>query len=273
MESNAPINPLIDLNPGKLTKVSLSPQLDAASAKAEVAPEKTTDTAEKLKALVKRKRVGLKEELKREKEEEDSSTERWSGLRIKDRIVRQEKWDASMRGKTLVPLGQLGSLHQQGRDQVVIGVLCAPPTAPKQTLRGELYAEWILTDLDKEKPCEASLILVGRALDHWVSADGPGKSQATVGSIFGVLNPQATGKTTAMRASFETQVLKLGASPSLVSCPALGPDGFACRKPCNQEGSGYCGHHSKQSHAARQAEMERLQRRKRPFEAFIIASR
>ncbi|CAK9022350.1 unnamed protein product [Durusdinium trenchii] len=43
-------------------------------------------------------------------DERDRTTERWSGLRIVDRCIRQEKWDASMRGKDLVPIQHLGGL-------------------------------------------------------------------------------------------------------------------------------------------------------------------
>eukprot|EP00933_Yihiella_yeosuensis_P040362 TRINITY_DN34657_c0_g1_i1.p1 TRINITY_DN34657_c0_g1~~TRINITY_DN34657_c0_g1_i1.p1 ORF type:complete len:318 (-),score=66.86 TRINITY_DN34657_c0_g1_i1:53-910(-) len=214
-------------------------------------------------SLVAKKRQNLKEEVHRLRAEEDATTEKWSGLRITDRIVRQEKWDTCMRGKSLIQLSGLSAVSQPGRDKVVIGVLYAAPSLPKQSPKGEMYGEWVLTDLHKKCPSEATLILVGRAMDHWVHQDGLGKPQATVGSIIGILNPQATGKSSAIRVSFETQVMKLGTCPSLAFCSAIGGI-LPCKKPYNSEAMNYCAHHSSQSHGERQAEVDgRLPRQKR----------
>merc|ERR1712096_265906 len=80
-----------------------------------------------LAAAVARKREALKAD-KKEKEEKRAADEKtfetWSGLRISNRCVRQEKWDLSMQGKALVPIANLGGgADPLGRDQVVIGVL------------------------------------------------------------------------------------------------------------------------------------------------------
>ncbi|CAE8607145.1 unnamed protein product, partial [Polarella glacialis] len=209
---------------------------------------------DKMQEKTARLRNCLKQDQDRKKNEEDATTERWTGLRITDRCVRQEKWDASVRGKERVLLSRLSLLSQQGTDQVVVGVLCSPPAMPKMNHRSELCAEWTLTDLDKERPCEATVVLVGRAVEHWASQDGPGRPHAKVGSIIAVLNPKATGKSSAMLASMETQVIKLGMCPSLGFCSVLIHTG-RCGAACHSEGSGYCERHSNQSHWARQAEL------------------
>jgi len=228
-----------------------------------VPPQTSTATSikEQLQAKTARCLAKLREEKQRKREEDDASTEKWSGLRITDWSLRKEKWDASMRGKELIPLNRLASLSLKSKDnKVVIGVLHRQPALPKRNHRDEFCCEWALTNLDKDSPEEALLILVGRAMDHWASKDGFGREQATVGSIIAVLNPQATGRSNAIRASFETQVIKLGMCPLLTFCQALS-GGLPCKAPCNSQGSGYCVQHARQSHAQRQADQDRAMSR------------
>jgi len=148
--------------------------------------------------------------------------------------------------------GRLGALKPGGKDKVVIGVLCAPIVGPKQGPCGEWCAEFRLTDLDKHGPRIASLVLVGRAMEHWAHVDGLGRPQCVVGSTLAVLNPGPAKRAGAMLASFETQVLKLGSCPSLRLCDAKGKDGLPCGAPYNEEsGQSFCVLHSGLSHGAR----------------------
>jgi len=211
-------------------------------------------------ALVARRREALKRQIEEKRTIEDATTERWSGLRIANRCVRQEKWDFSMRGKDLVPFHRLGGLSATGQDRVIIGVLASPPSGPILSARGEREAQWKLTDLNQSNPQQASLILVGRALEHWACAEGAGWRHASIGSILGVLNPAPAGQGK-VRVCFETQVLKLGSCPSLAFCPALGSEGRPCREVYNSEGGqGYCAYHARQSHYERAAAPQRPRR-------------
>ncbi|CAE6970930.1 ycf45 [Symbiodinium sp. CCMP2592] len=69
--------------------------------------------------------------------ERELCTERWSGLQIVDRLVRQDKWDASMKGKELVHLRHLAKLFSTHRFEVVIAVLAAAPRKPTKNAQGE----------------------------------------------------------------------------------------------------------------------------------------
>lgn len=212
-----------------------------------------------LNALVARKRESLRREQEERQATEDSTTEKWSGLRISKRCVRAEKWDASMRGKTLVPFSDLGKYTPDSRDCVFIGVLMSRGVSAglSSTTGGERLAEWILTDLDKSSPRTLSLVLGSRALEHWVDSDGPGRACSTVGSIFGVLNPRLARRNTVLSVKFETQLIKLGNCPSLAFCDVALANGRSCRQPYNAEGGqGLCHQHAKMSHGERQSQRE-----------------
>ncbi|CAE7224825.1 mcm10, partial [Symbiodinium pilosum] len=191
-----------------------------------------------------------KEEAKQAVEEAEriSTTERWSGLRIVDRLVRQEKWDASMKGKEIVQLRHLAKLLSRDKDKVVIVVLAAAPRKLITNAKGEQVMEWTVTDLDKEAASEAGLIFLGRAQQHWLE-----DTQAKPGHILAVLNPQLSCRTGAIMVTFETQVILLGTCPAFRTCSALNASGGCCLKPCNAEGSGFCGQHSKALQGVRQA--------------------
>lgn len=238
----------------------------AVSSTSPVVESSALDRKAALAALVAKKREAVRTGQEKKRIHEDATTESWSGLRIEDRCVRREKWDAGMRGKQLVPFYDLSCLRPQARNQVVIGVLCTQPAAPRQGGNNERLAEWRLTDLDKTEAHVATLVLVDRAMDHWANVEGAGRSAATVGSIFGVLNPEpCPGRPGSMRVSFETQVLKLGTCPSLALCSAKRTDGLACRVPYNEDGgSGYCHRHATMSHGARQQSSPKRQRKGMP---------
>ncbi|CAK9022352.1 unnamed protein product [Durusdinium trenchii] len=68
--------------------------------------------------------------------------------------------------------------------QVVIGVLCGIGKVSTDTVSNTTFSEWKLTDLDLDSPAEATLVMTGRALEHWSSTG------AKVGDILAVLNPQ-----------------------------------------------------------------------------------
>jgi hypothetical protein len=207
----------------------------------------------RLQALVALKRKALKTEQKEKKDIEEKTTETWSGLRIVDRDVRQEKWDLSMRGKALLTIASLDGADLLGRDQVLIGVLCSSQACPKHGPDNRVSAEWTLTDLDIRNPQKVSLMLAGRALEHWAKRDGAGRKQATLGSIIAVLNPSLTGRAKTLRIGFESQILRLGRCPAFAMCKAKTADGLACNEPYNSEnGCEYCLHHSTVSHGARQ---------------------
>lgn len=224
----------------------------------------TSDTAPAkgaaLRALVAKKRAAASRCLEERRVADEASTERWSGLRIANRCIRQEKWDASMRGKELVPFTRLNTLSPAGRNHVVIGVLCARPAGPQWTPNGtERFAEWRLTDLNKEGPCQATLVLRQVALEYWATPEGAGHKSATVGSIFAILNAEAIGRTGTFRVSVETQVLKLGDCPSLGLCSAKTSNGPECHMPFNTEvaggNGGLCSRHAGMSVWTRSREM------------------
>ena len=166
-----------------------------------------------------------------------------------------------MRGKNLVPIRRLAELQPKGLDQVVIGVLCVPPSKlqhspASERQASERFVELTFTDLDRQEPVCATLVLTGRALEHWALPDGDGRRHCTVGSIFGVLNPTPTCRVAGMRVSTETQLLKLGTCPALAFCPARVANGQPCGRPYNAEaGAGYCPHHAGMSHFDREAEV------------------
>lgn len=210
-------------------------------------------------ALVARKREALKKDQDQkqvQKADDLATTERWSGLRIVERCVRQEKWDTSMKGKEVISFGRFSALRPSGKDQVVIGVLCAPPASARMNQTGERCGELVLTDLDPQAPQTATLVLTGRAMDHWAHAEGAGRRHCTVGSIIAVLNPSQSRRAGAMTVAFETQVLKLGVCPSLRFCDAKDKDGLPCRRPYSAEGcEAFCSLHSSMSHGERQARL------------------
>lgn len=193
---------------------------------------------------------------------EEERTERWSGLRIEKRCVRQEKWHASMRGKELVSFSNLHSLSPAGRSQVVIGVLYSRSAGPQWTPDArQRFAEWQLTDLKKEAQSRGTLVLVNAALEHWATAEGFGYAQATVGSIFAFLNPEPVKRSGAFRVSVESQVLKLGTCPNLGLCSAKTQDGRECGAPLDLgcsggDSAGLCVRHAGMSMYARAREMD-----------------
>jgi len=157
-----------------------------------------------------------------------------------------------------VSLGALHALIPQGGNQVIIGVLYAKPSPPRMGPKGEKLAEWSITDLDKHGPQQGKLMFVNRAMEHWACQDGPGRAHATVGSIFGILNPYPAGQTRCIRVSLETQVLKLGTCPSLGFCPCKLADGLECRKPYDKDqGVGLCSTHANMSPCSRQASVSK----------------
>mmetsp|Transcript_14868 Transcript_14868/g.30934 ORF Transcript_14868/g.30934 Transcript_14868/m.30934 type:complete len:237 (-) Transcript_14868:33-743(-) len=180
--------------------------------------------------------------------ERELCTERWSGLRIVDRLVRQDKWDASMQGKELVHLRHLAKLLSKDRDKVVIAVLAAAPRKPTKNAQGEQVMEWTLTDLDKDATTEVGLIFLGSAMQHWLEDD-----KARPGQILAVLNPRLSCRAGALMVTFETQVILLGTCPSFRTCSALEAMGRPCHRPCHAEGSGYCGRHAPKSRGHFQA--------------------
>lgn len=218
---------------------------------AESAEAPKDDRKAAFSALVARRRAALQHERQERLASEDASTENWSGLRISNRCLGREKLDAAMRGKDLVKLDHLGSLSASGRNQVVIGVLTTK--SAKVSVKGETYAEWTLTDLERS----VTLVLRDRAVEFWVDPTGPSTSKAVAGSILAVLNPQATGRSNAMMVTFESQVIKLGTCPALGYCAALGAEGLPCREPINAEAGGHlCAKHAAMSHGERQAGLE-----------------
>jgi hypothetical protein len=205
---------------------------------------------------VARKREMLKAD-KKEKElkraAEEKSKEKWSGLPIESRCIRQEKWDMSMKGKSLMPIAALGGPDPLGRDQVIIGVLCSTVLGPQSGPDGKELAQWTLSDLDLHSPQHVNLVLLGQALEYWSRKGGNGRTQAENGSIMAVLNPVLTGREKTVRISFATQLLKLGMCPSYRRCQAKTADGLACNKPFNKDsGHEYCALHADMSPWARQ---------------------
>mmetsp|Transcript_30525 Transcript_30525/g.57144 ORF Transcript_30525/g.57144 Transcript_30525/m.57144 type:complete len:225 (+) Transcript_30525:44-718(+) len=221
--------------------------------------EDASDERERRKArlqeLCDKRSQALRQEQARKKEQEALTTERWSGFRIVNRLIRQEKLDASMQGKDVVPLRLLARLLSPSRDKVVIAVLAARKRALQRNAKGDQFLEWTLTDLDKESSTEAGLIFLGRAMQHWQEDE-----QAVPGSLLAILNPQLSCRSGAIMVTFETQVIQLGTCPSFATCKALDA-GIRCARPCHAEGSGYCGQHEKMSHTARQATPCRKRRR------------
>merc|ERR1719367_458006 len=169
-----------------------------------------------------------------------------------------------MKGKSLVPFRSLAALTPHGQDQVVIGVLCSPPSPCKKMPTGGTAAEWMLTDLDKGEAHQAALLLVGDAAASWADPTGASRAHATVGSILALLNPINCRNGRALRVAAPTQVIKLGSCPSLAFCSAKLPDGAPCRGPYNREsGCSYCFRHERMSFVERQAEMQtRVPKRK-----------
>lgn len=205
-----------------------------------------------LTALVARKREAVRQETKNRREEEATGRDQWSGLMVAERCVRVEKVDASMRGKQIIPFSSFSQLVSSSRDQVVMAVLYSSPSHVKRGAKNEEYVEWDITDLNKDDLRQAKLTLVGNAMEHW--ARGAGCRQATLGSLFAILNPTFSGR--AIRVSFETQLLKLGRCSSFGRCTAKNADGLECRKPYNiekKEAGEYCTHHANISPCARQA--------------------
>lgn len=212
--------------------------------------------------LVAQKRRALKKVMERKQVPQvadHAAAEKWSGLRITERCVRKEKWEASMKGKELIRFGQFSALRPKGRDQVVIGVLCAQPVEAVVEQTGERCAELVITDLDAVAPQTASLVLRGRAMDHWADPEGAGWRSCTVGSVFAVLNPSRVKRRDedAVAVSYEAQVLKLGVCPSLRFCGWKEEDGLLCRRPYSTEGShACCSLHASSSRGERQSLVE-----------------
>eukprot|EP00927_Polykrikos_kofoidii_P086497 TRINITY_DN9712_c0_g1_i1.p1 TRINITY_DN9712_c0_g1~~TRINITY_DN9712_c0_g1_i1.p1 ORF type:complete len:528 (+),score=111.51 TRINITY_DN9712_c0_g1_i1:61-1644(+) len=211
----------------------------------------------RLRDAAARKRDATKQEVKQQKIIEAQGVEIFSGLRIEDRCVRQEKWEASMQGKTLVPFYDFAALRRKTGDQVVIAVLCGKPRRSavpslERDASADSIMEWAITDLDARDPCKASLLLAGRAVNHWCYPQGDGFAHAKIGSIFAILNPEVMGRAATIRVTVESQLLKLGSSPSLAFCSAKLSSGLDCSAPYNGiAGAGYCAHHANMSMGGR----------------------
>lgn len=213
-----------------------------------------TERKSALAAVFAKKRAELRQGQAEKRAHEEDTLEQWSGLRIIDRVVRREKWDACMRSKQILPFAKIStSLRPGAGDQVIIGVLCAGPVMSKASNTGERFAEMALTDLAPKGLAKVTVVLVGRALEHWAAPLGAGRKQCVVGSIFGVLNPKPARRAGSVMVTFETQVIRLGASPSLRFCDARTRDGLECKAPYNAEsGDGFCCTHARMSHGQRQ---------------------
>ena len=216
-------------------------------------PDTAAARKARMQALCAKRSLQAKKEHEERKAEDERTTERWSGFRIVDRCIRQEKWDAAMRGKDIVPIQHLGGLLRSRHNKVVIGVLFG--IGKPQTNQS---CEWKITDLNRESPSEASLIFTGRAFEHWSAS-----KDVKVGQILGILNPELSCRSGAIIVTFETQVVQLGTCPSFAFCQAS-DDGRRCQRPCHKEGSGYCVLHGKRSHGDRHLVMTQgLSSRKR----------
>eukprot|EP00434_Breviolum_minutum_P011614 symbB.v1.2.010245.t1/scaffold663.1/size175208/1 len=143
-------------------------------------PDTAAARKARMQALCAKRSLQAKKEHEERKAEDERTTERWSGFRIVDRCIRQEKWDAAMRGKDIVPIQHLGGLLRSRHNKVVIGVLFG--IGKPQTNQS---CEWKITDLNRESPSEASLIFTGRAFEHWSAS-----KDVKVGQILGILNPE-----------------------------------------------------------------------------------
>jgi len=198
----------------------------------------------------------MRRETQERNEKEEVTRERFSGLRITERCMPSERWEKCMKSKELVKLESLGTLMPDASDQVVIAVLAAKGSVEK-TLKGELFAEWTVTDVDEKLPRKISVVLVGNAMASWASPEGESFQQARVGAILAFLNPSPTARTGAIRVSFPGQVCKLGTCPSLGFCTVRLRTGLQCNGLLNSEHfTAVCPHHAEMSHGEREAEMQ-----------------
>lgn len=204
-----------------------------------------------LSALVARKRKAVRQAQDRRRAQQvadkaKATTDTCSGLRITHRCVRQEKWESSMRGKELIPFGHFSALRSTGKDQVVIGVLCSQPASARVSQTGERCAELMLTDLDPNAPRTVTLVLTGRAYEHWAHPEGAARRRCKVGAIMAVLNPLPVRRPAGgFTVAFEAQLLKLGMCPSLRLCEADDEDSLPCCMPYSAEGEATsCGTHA-----------------------------
>lgn len=215
------------------------------------ASSKLTATAGGIGAKFSQKLEALRKQKDEKQAFDENTTDHISGLRIVNWLLPKARWEQSMAGKRVVPFTELHSIKEKsGRDNVVVGVLWKPADVC-QSLCGKCYAGMSLANLDKRQNLTVELVLEGRAKDHWVD-DGPGRAQASVGSIFAALNPAPTQRSGTLRINFETQLVKVGNSSALGHCSAMLSCGKKCSMPYNKEGEAeYCFQHAAVSHHAR----------------------
>jgi hypothetical protein len=145
-----------------------------------------------------------------------------------------------MKGKEAVPVSKLTKLQatDPAKHYVVIAVCCHSPQLQDDRHEETSYAKVTLTDVAKEQPARANLLLTGRALETFLPNDGTA-SPIKAGVIVGLLNPIPTRRHNTLRVDHATQVQILGLCPSLGLCRYAG-SGHRCHLPFNTEVATSC---------------------------------
>eukprot|EP00929_Paragymnodinium_shiwhaense_P012912 TRINITY_DN120793_c0_g1_i1.p1 TRINITY_DN120793_c0_g1~~TRINITY_DN120793_c0_g1_i1.p1 ORF type:complete len:796 (+),score=151.65 TRINITY_DN120793_c0_g1_i1:114-2501(+) len=191
------------------------------------------------------------------------SLERFSGLKISNRAIRPQRWDELMKGKQYLSLEKLSTSSPAadlGQGNVVMIGVVYEKSAIRTSGNGNRYAHWAVTDLSYPQPQCATVFLHGEAFDVWMG-DTHLATPCPVGSIIAILNPSPLAdkggnsdpskqRRGAGRITHGTQVVLLGASPSMGLCSCKKKDGLQCSMPCDRDRGGLiCYYHTMQKKA------------------------
>eukprot|EP00743_Colponemidia_sp_Colp-15_P008692 GILK01009462.1.p1 GENE.GILK01009462.1~~GILK01009462.1.p1 ORF type:complete len:681 (-),score=169.31 GILK01009462.1:61-2058(-) len=176
--------------------------------------------------------------------EELAFTEKYSGLRVRDRVVSKQVMDERMAGRKVIRLNDLdvemkmlfGGNTEIATDFVLLGVV-GSRSDPRIAANGGKYQLWKLTDLCNGS---AGLFLFRDAYEQWWKQDK--------GCLVAVLNPKPLpakedGEGWSFSVESGSQIMKIGQAKDLAYCSAEQKNGLPCSNAVDVRRTRFCKFH------------------------------
>jgi hypothetical protein len=169
--------------------------------------------------------------------------EKFSNLRVKNRVVSAAAMEVQMRGRKMIKIAQLlhvsrARLEDETLDWVTIGVL-GEKSKVRLDKKGGKFMTWRLTDLEAHS---VTLFLFKGAYEA--------HRQCDAGDVFALINPrvlpalEGSSKGMALSVSEGVHVVRLGRAMDFGRCRSMRRDGRACLAPINVLHGAFCDFHA-----------------------------
>ena len=172
-----------------------------------------------------------------------SNREKFSGIRLKNRVVSAAAMEVQMRGRRMIQMPQLlrvarSRLENESMDWVTIGVL-GERQKPRLDKSGKKFMTWRLVDLESHS---VTVFLFKGAYEAHRTRDA--------GDVLALINPrvlpalEGRGGSLALSVSDASHIVLLGRAMDFGRCRSMRKDGRACLAPINVLHGSYCDFHS-----------------------------